>query len=93
MMKDKKDQNKAIAISVKNISKTFSIPHESINTLKCAFVNIFRKNTYESFNALDDVTFQVKKGEFFGIFGRNGSAIIGLGIIIGNKSSLVNKYD
>lgn len=72
-MKDKKDQQLQNAISVKNVSKTFSIPHESINTLKGAFVNIFRKNTYEKFNALDDVSFEVKKGEFFGILGRNGS--------------------
>jgi hypothetical protein len=36
-----------LAITVKNISKRFTIPHEKTNTLKGAFVNIFRKNTYE----------------------------------------------
>ena len=61
------------AISVKNLSKQFVIPHEKTNSLKGAFVNIFRKNTYERFYALKDVSFQVKKGEFFGILGRNGS--------------------
>lgn len=68
-----KDIKKEIAISVRNVSKTFRIPHESTNTLKGAFVNIFKKNTYESFNALDGISFEVKKGEFFGILGRNGS--------------------
>jgi ABC-2 type transport system ATP-binding protein len=62
-----------IAISVKNISKTFKIPHERIDTMRGAFVNAFRQNSYETFNALDDVSFEVKKGEFFGIIGRNGS--------------------
>ena len=63
----------AVAISVKNVSKQFVIPHEKTNTLKGAFINLFRKNTYEKFYALKDVSFEVKKGEFFGILGRNGS--------------------
>jgi ABC-type polysaccharide/polyol phosphate transport system ATPase subunit len=62
-----------IAIKVENLSKTFKIPHEKISTLRGAFVNLFRSKGYEKFNALDDVSFEVKKGEFFGIIGRNGS--------------------
>ena len=61
------------AISVRNVFKQFTIPHEKTNTLKGAFVNLFHKNTYEKFYALKDVSFEVKKGEFFGILGRNGS--------------------
>jgi len=92
-MKDKKEQNLNIAISVKNVSKTFSIPHESTNTLKGAFVNIFKKNTHESFNALDDVSFEIKKGEFFGILGRNGSGKSTLlkilaGVYVADKGSI-----
>ncbi|MDI6778017.1 MAG: ABC transporter ATP-binding protein [Patescibacteria group bacterium] len=62
-----------IAISVKNVSKTFRIPHEKISSLRGAFVSMFRSNGYEEFKALDGVSFEVKKGEFFGIIGRNGS--------------------
>jgi ABC-2 type transport system ATP-binding protein len=62
-----------IAISVKNVSKQFSIPHEKISSLKIAFINLFKKNNHETFYALKDVSFEVKKGEFFGILGRNGS--------------------
>lgn len=60
-------------IVVRNMSKKFVIPHERIDTLKGKFVNIFRKKSYETFYALDDISFEVKKGEFFGIIGRNGS--------------------
>jgi hypothetical protein len=50
------------AIKVENISKTFRIPHEKISTIRGAFVNLFRSNGYEEFKALDDVSFEVKKG-------------------------------
>lgn len=63
-----------IAISVSGISKTFKIPHEKVTSLRGAAVGVFkRKGGYEEFKALDDVSFEVKKGEFFGIIGRNGS--------------------
>jgi len=65
--------DKEIAIQVNNVSKTFRIPHEKISSLRGAFVNMFRQNSCEEFKALDDVSFEVKKGEFFGIIGRNGS--------------------
>lgn len=61
------------AISVKNVSKTFLVPHEKISTLKGAFTNIFKKNSHDVLHALKDVSFEIKKGEFFGIVGRNGS--------------------
>jgi len=65
---------KDIAISVKNISKTFKIPHEKVSSLRGAAISAFSRNKgFEEFKALDDVSFEVKKGEFFGIIGRNGS--------------------
>jgi ABC-2 type transport system ATP-binding protein len=62
-----------ITIKVDNISKTFKIPHEKINSVRGVFVNLFSKKSYEEFKALDDISFEIKKGEFFGIIGRNGS--------------------
>jgi ABC-2 type transport system ATP-binding protein len=62
-----------IAISIKNVSKTFKLPHEKQSSLKGSFLNAFKKKTYEKQDALKDVSFDVKKGEFFGIVGRNGS--------------------
>ena len=65
--------NKDIAISVKGVSKTFKIPHEKVSSIRGAVTGIFRDKSYEEFKALDNVSFEVKKGEFFGIIGRNGS--------------------
>lgn len=70
---EKKQKKNDIAISVQNVSKMFRIPHERIQTLRGAFVNMFRKKTFETFRALDAISFEVRKGEFFGIVGRNGS--------------------
>jgi len=60
------------AIKVSGVSKTFRIPHEKISSLRGAFVSAFKSHGYEEFQALDDVSFEVKKGKFFGIIGRNG---------------------
>jgi ABC-2 type transport system ATP-binding protein len=63
-----------IAIKVEDLSKTFKLPHEKHSSVKSLFVNFYRrKRTFEVQHALKDVSFEVKKGEFFGIVGRNGS--------------------
>jgi len=62
------------AIEVKNVSKSFKLPHERQGSVKNIFVNIFKsKKGYEKQRVLQDVSFNVKSGEFFGIVGRNGS--------------------
>jgi len=60
------------AIKVDNVSKLFRIPHEKHTTLKAAVLNVFSKKRYTEFQALNKISFEVKKGEFFGIIGRNG---------------------
>ncbi|NBX97790.1 ABC transporter ATP-binding protein [bacterium] len=62
-----------IAISVKNVSKTFKLPHEKVSSLKSAIIHPFKKRTYEKQQVLNNISFDIKKGEFFGIVGRNGS--------------------
>jgi ABC-type polysaccharide/polyol phosphate transport system ATPase subunit len=68
----KKSQSNEIAISVKNVYKSFKIPHEKHTSLKSAVFNIFNKRSYSEYKAADGISFEVKKGEFFGIIGRNG---------------------
>ncbi|HXD55753.1 MAG TPA: ABC transporter ATP-binding protein [Solirubrobacteraceae bacterium] len=61
------------AIVVDRVSKTFRIPEERTHTLKERALHPMRRSRNEVFTALDDISFQVDSGEFFGIVGRNGS--------------------
>ncbi len=66
--------SEAIAIRVENVAKSFRLPHERSTSVKHVFINIFRsKRKFEKQHVLSDISFDVKKGEFFGIVGRNGS--------------------
>lgn len=60
-------------IRVENVFKAFKIPHEKHNSLKSAAINLFKKKTYTKYEAAKGISFEVKKGEFLGIIGRNGS--------------------
>lgn len=63
-----------VAIKISNVSKSFKLPHEKHSSIKGLFVNMFKsKRTYEKQQVLNDISFDIKKGEFFGIVGRNGS--------------------
>jgi ABC-type polysaccharide/polyol phosphate transport system ATPase subunit len=61
------------AVSVEGLSKTFRLPNERVHTFKERALHPFRRTRYDELEALQDVSFQVEKGEFFGIVGRNGS--------------------
>lgn len=60
------------AIEVQNISKMFKLYHENVKSLK-EKVLFFRRRGFEEFWALEDVSFEVEKGETLGIIGANGS--------------------
>ena len=62
------------AVIVKGLYKTFKLPNEQTSGIKQSIVNYLkRKKGYEIQKVLDNVSFEIKKGEFFGIVGRNGS--------------------
>lgn len=65
---------KEVAIKADSVSKAFKLPHEKTNSVKSTFLNfIQRKRGYEMQQVLKNISFEIQKGEFFGIVGRNGS--------------------
>ena len=60
-------------IVAREVSKTFRVPEERRHTLKERVLHPRRRTRYQTFKALNDVSFAVESGEFFGIAGRNGS--------------------
>jgi ABC-2 type transport system ATP-binding protein len=62
-----------IAIQVNNVSKQFKVPTKGQkNSLQERFLNPFQKTHYREFLALKNLSFEVKKGEFFSVIGSNG---------------------
>jgi ABC-2 type transport system ATP-binding protein len=62
-----------VAIEARGVEKTFRIPSHRIDSLKERAVRPFARVEYRELRALRAVSFDVHKGEFFGIVGRNGS--------------------
>ncbi len=62
-----------LAIELKNVSKTFRIRDVSKDTIREKVANIFKPSNIHELKAVQNVTFTVQKGEFFGIVGHNGS--------------------
>lgn len=64
-----------IAINVEKVSKAFRLPHEKHSSIKSALIGVFKggRQSYETQKVLRGISFDIKKGEFFGIVGRNGS--------------------
>jgi ABC-type polysaccharide/polyol phosphate transport system ATPase subunit len=65
------DTRSDYAIEVKNISKKYIIRHQKNPSLKDTILK--GRNKFETFLALDDVSFTVDHSETFGIIGANGS--------------------
>jgi ABC-2 type transport system ATP-binding protein len=66
--------DESTAINVHSVSKTFRLPREKSNSIKSIAIHMFsREKGYDILDALKDISFEVKQGDFFGIVGRNGS--------------------
>lgn len=60
-------------IGCAGLTKQFRIPQSSHSTLKERVLHPLRRTTWLEYQAVNDVSFDVARGEFFGIIGRNGS--------------------
>lgn len=61
-------------VKVSNVSMIFNMANEQLNSLKEYAIALARRELrFKEFRALDDVSFEVKKGDVFGILGTNGS--------------------
>ena len=62
-----------VAVQATGVAKMFRLPTEQVSTLKERFAHPMRRQRFEILRALTDVSFEVGRGEVFGIIGRNGS--------------------
>ena len=67
------DGGRLPAVVARSVSKSFTVPEERTHTLKERALHPRRRIRTQTFRALNDITFEVQRGEFFGIAGRNGS--------------------
>ena len=73
-MKEDMQQTSDIALKVTNVSKSFKLPTEKSSSLKKSLFNLIRGvHGYTIQEGLKDISFEVHKGDFFGIVGQNGS--------------------
>ena len=63
-----------LVLRVENLSKSFLIPDNLTNTLRERFVSFLKRNKrYHQYDAVNNVTFDLRKGDFLGVIGANGS--------------------
>ncbi len=61
------------AIQVEGLSKAFAVPGHRETTLKAQLLKRSKRRTSGRLQVLNEISFEVGRGEFFGIVGRNGS--------------------
>ena len=64
--------NENVSVKVSSLSKTYKLYGSRYHVIG-ELVHPFRKKYHTRFNALKNVSFELKKGEVMGIIGRNGS--------------------
>ncbi|MBN2047651.1 MAG: ABC transporter ATP-binding protein [Anaerolineaceae bacterium] len=61
-------------IELRNVTVQYRLPKENYTNLKEFVIHLVqRKVQFERFSALNDITFQVKPNQIFGIVGKNGA--------------------
>ena len=61
------------AVELRNVEMHFNMSKEKLESLKEYFLKLVKRQLYfEDFIAVNDVSFDIKKGDVFGIVGLNG---------------------
>lgn len=66
---------KDVLVKAENLEMQFKIPETKYDTLKERVVNLFKgkRPKYKIFKVLEDINFEIKKGESLGVIGHNGA--------------------
>jgi ABC-2 type transport system ATP-binding protein len=62
-----------VVIEARDVDKTFRVPRHRIDSFKERATHPLTRVEYRELHALQGISFDVHRGEFFGIVGRNGS--------------------
>ena len=74
MYTESEQSNQPVMIEAKNVTMRYRMANDKINSLKEFVVKKIRKEIkYNYFDALTNVSFEVRKGEVVGLIGRNGA--------------------
>jgi len=68
-----RDDRGPVVIEVRGLDKSFRVPDRRIDSLKERATHPLTRVAYREHHALRGVSFDVRRGEFFAIVGRNGS--------------------
>lgn len=79
-----------IVIDVDNVTIRFNLANQRVDNLKEYFIKMLKKELmFQEFLAVKDVSFQIKRGEAWGIIGTNGS---GKSTLLKAVSGIIKPY-
>ena len=75
MKKNEIKLKEGVLVKAENLEMQFKIPESKYDTLKERVVNLFKgkHQKYKTFKVLNDINFEIKKGESLGVIGHNGA--------------------